>query len=414
MEITIFVDEFQSLSQTFIAHKVKALAERGEHVTVVSLGRPQNPAHVELLKDARNVYIKYVPKDKGTRLRRMFVWAFVFARALIISPKDAYQLWTLTRRYDSLRVRLKHARRLLGLVGVRSDIYHFEFGSIAAEYIDYLKKFARPCIVSFRGSDMLIYPHTNEKLKSSYKEVIEHADRIHCTSEAVASQAAQFGDRQKMFINYPSIDASFFKPSSVIERDPHLVITVGNLKWVKGLTYALLAIAQLVPDFPDLRYVIVGDGPSRKELLFYAADLGIRDHVEFYGRATAVEVKRLLGKASVFLLSSVSEGLSNAALEAMAMEVPVVTTDAGGMPEAVDDGVEGFVVPRYDPSAIAAKLRLLLANEDLRKRMGENARQRGLRDFTIERQTEVFLKEYYEIKKRHDSGKNGLLEKDLR
>ena len=399
MEITLFVDHLFALSHTFIVHKVRALAERGERITVVVFKPPKHKVHKELLEDVKNVRIIYIPDDTGPLFRRVFVWVFTLAKALAKSPKDLRRFWALTRKHGSLRRRWYYVRKLkfLGLVGLRSDIYHFEFGELAARYLDYLEEFARPCVVSFRGSDILIYPHTNEALKLSYQKVMKHADRIHCTSEAVASQAARFGDRRKIFVNYPSIDASFFRPSSAIERDPNLIVTVGNLKWVKGLTYALLAIARVVPDFPHLRYVIVGDGPTRAQLLFYVADLGIRDHVEFYGRATADEVKGLLAKASVYLLSSLSEGVSNAALEAMAMQVPVVTTAAGGMPEAIDDRVEGYVVPRYDPAAIAAKVTLLLRNKGLRKRMGENARQRVLRDFTIERQTEVFLEEYYAL-----------------
>jgi len=143
-----------------------------------------------------------------------------------------------------------------------------------------------------------------------------------------------------------------------------------------------------------LHYVLVGDGPSRDELAFYVDNLGIQKNVEFYGRASTGEIKKLLGQASVFFLSSISEGVSNAVLEAMAMEVPVVTTDAGGMVEAINNGVEGFVVPRYDPTLLAARVKQLLSDESLRQRIGRNARRRVLHDFTIERQVEIFLNEY--------------------
>jgi len=93
----------------------------------------------------------------------------------------------------------------------------------------------------------------------------------------------------------------------------------------------------------------------------------------------------------VFLLSSLSEGISNAALEAMACGLPVVTTDCGGMREAVTDGIEGFVVPVRDPEAMAEALLRLWKDPELRRRMGEAARERVLREFRLDQQISAFL-----------------------
>jgi glycosyltransferase involved in cell wall biosynthesis len=86
-----------------------------------------------------------------------------------------------------------------------------------------------------------------------------------------------------------------------------------------------------------------------------------------------------------------SEGLSNAALEAMACGLPVVTTDCGGMPEAITDGVEGFVVPLRDPHAMAKALSALASDVELRRRMGKAGRDRVLKQFTLGRQIEEFV-----------------------
>lgn len=397
MKIILFVDQFFAPTQTFLIRKVKALVEKGEQITVVTFKNSDSKAHQELLRgNEKNIRFVYIPEDSGTRIRRILVSLGVFVRAAFKSPKDTFKVWSLTRRYPTLSMRVKSARKLLGLVGVRGDVYHFEFATIAAQYIDFLKSFAKPCIVSFR-SNIEWTPYVSRDVERANLEVLEHADRIHCVTNALASRVARQCDPEKIFINHPSIDTSFFAPDSATGREPNLIVTVARLKAVKGLPFALLAVAQLASDFPDLRYVIMGEGPSQKELLFYATDLGIQDHVQFYGRATAEEVKCLLQKASIYLLPSLVEGLSNSVLEAMAMEVPVVTTDAGGMAEAVDDGVEGFVVPRYDACVLAARLRLLLTDAELRRTMGKNGRQRVLRDFTLERQVQVFLDEYYHL-----------------
>ena len=99
----------------------------------------------------------------------------------------------------------------------------------------------------------------------------------------------------------------------------------------------------------------------------------------------------------MFLLSSVSEGISNAALEAMACGLPLVTTDCGGMREAVRDGIDGFVVPLRDPRAMAAALARLARDEGLRQTMGNAARQRIVEHFSIETQIARFQALYREV-----------------
>lgn len=395
MKITICIKEFPSHSLKFIAMKVKSLVEMGVEVTVISWGFPKNPAHQEILAGLNNLKIIYLFGEKSNNpFRRIGNWLWVVIKSALVSPRETYSVWSFTKSYRSWVVRLRQTQKLLPLVSVHSDIYHFEFGIYAAEYLDFLKFCQQPCMVSFRGADIDIHPHWNPELKQRYREVIQHADRIHCVSEAIADTVAKYGDRRKIFINRPSIDASFFSPVASSKRDPNLIVSIARLKWKKGLTYALLAISQLVPKFPNLRYIIVGNGPDTEELRFYSFDLGIQDHVEFYGWAESEKIKEILGKAAVYLLSSLEEGIANVVLEAMAMEVPVVTTDAGGMKEVITDGVEGFVVPRYNPSAIAEKLELLMRDEKLRTSMGKHGRDRVVREFTIERQVRVFIKEY--------------------
>jgi glycosyltransferase involved in cell wall biosynthesis len=102
----------------------------------------------------------------------------------------------------------------------------------------------------------------------------------------------------------------------------------------------------------------------------------------------------VLQSAHAFLLSSLSEGISNAALEAMACGLPVVTTDCGGMREAVTDSVHGFVVPRRNPDAMAAALSRLIGNSPLRSSIGSQARERVLRDFTLNHQVDAFVRLY--------------------
>jgi glycosyltransferase involved in cell wall biosynthesis len=108
-------------------------------------------------------------------------------------------------------------------------------------------------------------------------------------------------------------------------------------------------------------------------------------------------VRRVLQGADAFLLSSLSEGISNAVLEAMACGLPVVTTDCGGMREAVTDGVEGFLTPLYDPGAMAGALEKLLLNHRLRTAMGAKARARAVAQFDLKDQIAAWAAAYDRI-----------------
>jgi glycosyltransferase involved in cell wall biosynthesis len=122
--------------------------------------------------------------------------------------------------------------------------------------------------------------------------------------------------------------------------------------------------------------------------------LGLRDEVVLHGKVGAAEVKRGLLAADVFVLSSVCEGIANAALEAMAMELPVVSTTAGGMGEVIEHGVNGMIVERFDAAAICASIETLLASGELRRTMGQRARATVERRFVLSRQIDTFIAEY--------------------
>jgi glycosyltransferase involved in cell wall biosynthesis len=158
---------------------------------------------------------------------------------------------------------------------------------------------------------------------------------------------------------------------------------VGNVAALTGhKDHATLieAMALLRGRVPEARLVIAGEGELRPELEALARTRGLGDRVVFAGFRT--DLDRLLPAFSVFCLSSHLEGLGTSLLDAMAFGLPVVATAAGGIPEAVADGVTGCLVPPRDPGALAAALAAVLTDEARRRALGEAGRRRFLDRFT--------------------------------
>lgn len=151
----------------------------------------------------------------------------------------------------------------------------------------------------------------------------------------------------------------------------------------------IAAMALLRSREPEARLVIAGRGELRSALEAQVATLGLGDRVVFAGFRG--DLDRLLPAFSVFCLSSQLEGLGTTLLDAMAFGVPIVATAAGGIPEAVADGVSGRLVPVRDPAALAAALAEVLGDGGLRRRLGAAGRARFLAHFTAERMVEGTL-----------------------
>ena len=151
-----------------------------------------------------------------------------------------------------------------------------------------------------------------------------------------------------------NIDVVAKKMSLGLETSARVIGTVGRLSPQKGYSYLLDAAAQIVTDFPDAVFVIVGNGELRTQLEDQAERLGLQNHVKFLGARSDVE--ELLSIMDVFVNSSQWEGLPTVIMESMAAKVPVVATDVGGNSELIQDKVTGWLVPPQEAGQLAAQI----------------------------------------------------------
>jgi glycosyltransferase involved in cell wall biosynthesis len=179
---------------------------------------------------------------------------------------------------------------------------------------------------------------------------------------------------------------------------PAGVPVLGNVAALTGhKDHATLveAMARLRPRFPEARLVIAGEGELRPALEARVRDRGLGDRVVFAGFRR--DLDQLLPAFSVFCLSSRLEGLGTSLLDAMAFGLPVVATAAGGIPEAVEDGVSGRLVPPGDPGTLAEALAELLGDDERRRAYGAAGRRRFLERFTADHMVDETLRVLAEV-----------------
>ena len=197
-------------------------------------------------------------------------------------------------------------------------------------------------------------------------------------SERRAGLAAHTCEERTTVVIRNGVDPASFQAGGARSERPRLV-TVGRLQAPKDAVTLVRALALLQRD--TFEAVLVGDGPDRPAIEAEVRRLGLESAVEVLGERD--DVPQLLGTADVFVLSSHSEGLPLSILEAMAVGLPVVASNVGGVPEAVVDGETGLLVPPADPESLAAAIERLLRDPVQRRRLGDAGRTRVAEHFDL-------------------------------
>lgn len=218
---------------------------------------------------------------------------------------------------------------------------------------------------------------------------VARSSAVVCISHFARSQAMLLSGTahwSKLHIVHCGVDPSAYPVASHSGAGTRLLY-VGRLSAAKGLPVLLESLRSLRERHEGLVLTLVGDGEDRRQLTELATSLGIAGNVRFVGFESEAEVRARLAATDVFVLPSFAEGVPVSLMEAMAAGVPVVTTAIAGIGELVDDGVSGYVVPPGDAGSLADRLDRLVADPELRGRLGRAGRATVEKEFAID--TEV-------------------------
>lgn len=239
-----------------------------------------------------------------------------------------------------------------------------------------------PLVVSVHGGDVLATPHRSAYARRTVERALGHATLVLANSAGTEARARALGAHQTTVVHLGTDVPATIPPRTDLR--PTLV-TVGHLVARKRHADVLHALAALAPTHPDLRYVIVGDGPERRPLEALIAQLGLVDRVELTGQLAPAEARARAAEADLFVLPSTDEAFGVASIEAMAAGVPAIGCAGEDGPDEIAAHGEGLVrVPPHDVTALATTIGSLLADPTRLTQLAAAARATVEQHFTWE------------------------------
>ena len=340
LKIIIFDGSFKTTP--FINRLVQGLAKRHE---VYILG-----FNVELTHKLERVH--YVPLGSN-QIKFRFVKTSLSYAFQSGSVKNI--LSTIKLLFKMERHQLQEQNLRFTLNKIQPNIIHLQWPSVIPWFEEVLNSQEIPVVLSQRGTQNnvrpFIYEEDMEYLQKWYPKVLG----FHSVSNAIAINGNKiWGSSKKLdrtiYTGLPLQHLSFSEPYS--RENPLQLISVGRTYWIKGYNYALQACKLLKENSLAFHYTIIG-GAGDEELQFLISDLELQECVTLLGRIPQSEVFDRMRRASLLLLPSVEEGIPNVVVEAMALGLPVLSTDCGGVTELIEEGVQGWLVAPRKPNALA-------------------------------------------------------------
>ena len=271
----------------------------------------------------------------------------------------------------------------------RAQLMHIYFGHTAVHLLPFIKAWDKPCLVSFHGADITVREH-QPGYEAALREMLQTVPLVLARSQSLHDQLLQLGcPPDRLALNRTGVPLEQFP---FVKRVPPSdgkwqLVQACRLIPKKGLITSLQAFALFREHYPNATFVIAGDGPMHDELKIWAAKLGLSKSVRFPGFLSQNKLYQLYIASHIFfhpselMADSNQEGIPNSMLEAMSTGLPVVATLHGGIPEAVENGRTGLLVPEKDPQALCAALRQLTETDKLWAQMGRDASEQITMNF---------------------------------
>ncbi|UOA09127.1 glycosyltransferase family 4 protein [Methylobacter sp. S3L5C] len=394
--IAYLVSQYPAYSHTFILREVQQLRQLGVTIVVASINLPDRPldklTNVERSEAEQTFYIKskgilkaalalgktlalnpigllrglkHIIKLGGWDVKRLVYHVFYLTEALLVGQ------WMRSQNITHLHVHFATPAASVGMLVKTVFGYSFSF--------------------TVHGPDEF-YDAAGYNLP----EKILAADFIFCISHYARSQVMKLSPVEawsKLDVCRLGVDPQRFIPAPKNNQTESCnLLCVGRLTQAKGQAILLESLAQLQSQGISVTLTLVGMGPDEKSLRQYAQRLGISQQVKFTGAVDQDHILEYYKATDIFVLPSFAEGLPVVLMEAMAMEIPCITTAITGIPELILNGQEGLLVAASDSDGLTQAIKQLVGDQVLRQQLGKAGRERVLSDYDLYKNAQHLFK----------------------
>jgi glycosyltransferase involved in cell wall biosynthesis len=288
---------------------------------------------------------------------------------------------------------------------LRIHLFHAHFASDAAVIAMYLSRaLGSPFTFTVHANDLYggIYSISWPAKRQFLRTLGNEATGIVAISNYNRDFLVKIGiNPAKISVIYCGVDPDEFRRTTPYKASKH-ILCVARLVEKKGIRYLIEAMSHLRKNIPDIRLTIVGTGPEEKNLKKLADSLRVKDRIQFLGNIPDNELISLYEKSSIFIVPCIvakdgdRDGIPVALMEAMSMELPVISTPISGIPELIKDGENGLLVEPKNPVALAEAIEQLLEEPETCKRLGKQGRKTILERFNIKKNV-LSLKKFFQV-----------------
>ena len=326
---------------------------------------------------------------------------------LYIVPRSRTHLlrrfWFRQMRDRPWLISERELRKLLSILGeTRARLLHIYFGHIAVHLLPLIRAWKNPSIVSFHGADVTVDMNKPAYRKATL-EMLDAVTLVLVRSESLKRALVDLGcDPEKIEIQRTGIplEEFSFRQRVLPNNGEWQFVQAGRLIEKKGLPVTIRAFEVFVRQYPNATLRIAGEGPLLRELEMLARELKIAQRISFTGFLSQEQLREIYYRSHIFLHPSQvgrdgnQEGIPNSMLEAMATGLPVFATEHGGIPEAIEDGVSGVLVPERDEFVLVETLLNAVQDPDLLSRIAHAGANAVRKKFDLQQQAQQ-LEEIY-------------------
>ncbi len=388
MKIAVMVDKFPCRSETFISNQITGMIDRGYDVDIYANSGEDvtgNHGHLEEYDVGRRTFyfqddMRWMPANKLRRLVRagdLFQKSWKMGKLGLLKSLNFVKFGKSAASLELLYKGMAFATK------GPYDLVHCHFGQtgLIASVLKDIGAFQGKVITTFYGYDISNY--IREQGLNAYNFLFAHGDLFIAISQKMREDLIRLGcNKDKIVIHRLGVDlARFaFRPPKVRIDGKVRILTVGRFIQKKGLEYGIRAVAEVLKKYPEIEYNIVGDGELRGAMTQLIARLNVGKHIHLLGWRTPEDVANLMKEADIFLAPSMmsgngdQEGTPTVIIEALARGLPVLSTFHSGIPELVQDGHSGFLVPEEDTTALAERLEFMVKHPRRWEDMGRAGR----------------------------------------